>query len=57
MHWDTEEFVDMYGRGDLPELVELVTNVFKNIGDLIIFLKRKSPELSINMTSNDALDA
>jgi hypothetical protein len=57
MHWDTEKFVDMYGRGDLPELVELVTNVFKNIGDLIIFLKRKSPELSINMTSNDALDA
>jgi hypothetical protein len=56
MHWDTEKFVDMYGRGDLPELVELVTNVFKNIGDLIIFLKRKSPELSINMNSNDALD-
>lgn len=56
MHWDTEKFVDMYGRGDLPELVELVTNVFKNIGDLIIFLKRKSPELSINMNANDALD-
>jgi hypothetical protein len=56
MHWDTEKFIDMYGRGDLPELVELVTNVFKNIGDLIIFLKRKSPELSINMNTNDALD-
>jgi hypothetical protein len=46
----------MYGRGDLPELVELVTSVFKNIGDLIIFLKRKSPELSINMTKADGLD-
>ena len=57
LHWDTEKFVDMYGRADLPELVELVTSVFKNVGDLVIFLKRKSPELSINMTSNDALDA
>jgi hypothetical protein len=56
LHWDTEKFVDMYGRNDLPELVELVTNVFKNTGDLVIFLKRKSPEMSINMTKDDALD-
>ena len=56
MHWDTEKFVDMYGRSDLPELVELITNVFKNLGDLVIFLKRKSPELSINMNKDDALD-
>jgi hypothetical protein len=56
LHWDTDKFVDMYGRNDLPELVELVTSVFKNLGDLIIFLKRKSPELSINMTKDDALD-
>ena len=56
MHWDSEKFIDMYGRADLPELAELVTNVFKNIGDLIIFLKRKSPELSINMNKDDALD-
>jgi hypothetical protein len=56
LHWDTDKFKEMYGRGDLPELVELVTNVFKNMGDLIIFLKRKSPELSINMTKSDSLD-
>ena len=56
LHWETDKFKDMYGRGDLPELVELVTNVFKNTGDLIIFLKRKSPELSINMTKSDGLD-
>jgi len=30
--------------------------VFKNTGELIIFLKRKSPELSINMTKSDSLD-
>ena len=56
MHWETDKFKEMYGRGDLPELVELITNVFKNLGDLIIFLKRKSPELSINMSKADGLD-
>jgi hypothetical protein len=56
LHWETDKFKEMYGRGDLPELVELVTNVLKNIGDLIIFLKRKSPELSINMSRGDGMD-
>lgn len=56
LHWETDKFKEMYGRGDLPELVELVTSVFRNLGDLVIFLKRKSPELSINMTKTDGLD-
>lgn len=56
MHWETDKFKEMYGRGDLPELVELVTSVLKNMGDLVIFLKRKSPELSINMSKSDGLD-
>jgi hypothetical protein len=56
LNWDTDKFVEMYGRNDLPELVELVSNVFKNLGDLVIFLKRKSPELTINMGKEDALE-
>jgi len=56
LHWETDKFKEMYGRGDLPELVELVTSVFKNMGDLVIFLKRKSPELSINMTKEDGME-
>jgi hypothetical protein len=56
LHWETDKFKEMYGRNDLPELVELVTNVFKNTGELVIFLKRKSPELSINMSKSDGLD-
>jgi hypothetical protein len=56
LHWETDKFKEMYGRGDLPELVELVTSVFKNLGDMVIFLKRKSPELSINMSKSDELD-
>lgn len=53
VHWETDKFEEMYGRGELPELVELLTNVFKNLGDLVIFLKRKSPQLSINATEKD----
>jgi hypothetical protein len=56
LHWETDKFKEMYGRGDLPELVELVTSVLKNMGDLVIFLKRKSPELSINMSKDQAMD-
>ncbi len=48
IYWETEKFQDMYGKDELPELMELVKSVFKNLGDLIIFLKRKVPDLSIN---------
>lgn len=47
-YWDTEKFEKMYGKDELPELIELVKNVFTNLGDLIIFLKRKVPDISIN---------
>lgn len=49
VYWETDKFEEMYGRSELPEMTELLSNVFRNLGDLIIFLKRKSPELSINM--------
>ena len=48
IYWDTAKFQEMYGRDELPELIELIKNVFKNMGDLIIFMKRKVPDLSIN---------
>jgi hypothetical protein len=52
--WETEKFEEMYGRSELPELKELLTSVFKNLGDLVIYLKRKAPELSINMSENES---
>lgn len=55
-HWEVEKFTQMYGRDDMPKFVELLTDVFRNLGDTIIFLKRKSPELTINMSRQDALD-
>ena len=53
IYWETEKFEELYGRSELPELVELLSNVFKNLGDLVIFLKRKSPDLSINMSKDE----
>lgn len=51
-YWDTQKFEEMYSREEIPELIELLTNVFKNLGDLVIFFKRRSPEVSINMTDD-----
>lgn len=48
IYWETKKFQEMYGHDELPELIELLKNVFKNLGDLIIFLKRKFPDISIN---------
>lgn len=55
IYWDTDKFQEMYGKDELPELIELVKNVYKNLGDLIIFLKRKVPDISIN-NSEQAMD-
>lgn len=51
LNWDMEKFQKMYGPDELPELQELLTNVFRNLGDLVIFLTRKFPDLSINRSS------
>ena len=47
-YWDTEKFEEMYGIDEMPELIELVKSVFNNLGDLVIFMKRKLPNISIN---------
>jgi CheY-like chemotaxis protein len=56
LNWDTDKFIEMYGRGDLSTMSELINSVFKNLGELIIFLKRRSPELTINMNKDEALN-
>lgn len=55
-YWDTETFEKVYGRDELPELIELVKNVFNNMGDLVIFLKRKVPDISINDNEQSKID-
>jgi hypothetical protein len=53
IYWETDKFQKMYGVDELPELIELIKNVFKNLGDLVVFLKRKFPDVSINVNEQD----
>lgn len=54
IYWETSKFQEMYGQDELPELIELLKSVFKNLGDLIIFLKRKFPDISINTNEQES---
>ena len=56
VYWETDKFQKMYGTDELPELIELIRNVFRNLGDLVIFLKRKFPDISINTSEQDATE-
>ena len=56
IHADTNKFEEMYGRDELPELVELLTSVFNNLGDLVVFLKRKFPTVSVGNAEPTALN-
>ena len=56
VYWETDKFHKMYGADELPELIELIKSVFRNLGDLVIFLKRKFPDVSINVTDQDTTE-
>lgn len=48
-YWHFDKFEDRYGKEDLPELEDSLKNVFKAMGDLILFLKQKSIEPEVNL--------
>lgn len=56
IYWETAKFQKMYGVDELPELIELIKSVFRNLGDLVIFLKRKFPNVSINVNEQDTTE-
>jgi hypothetical protein len=43
-YWHFDKFADKYGDEDMSELEDLLREVFKQNGDLILFLKKKSVE-------------
>lgn len=43
-YWHNDKFKDRYGQQDLPELEDNLKNVFKNLGELTLFLKQKMVE-------------
>lgn len=40
--WHNEEFADRYGKQDIPELEDTLRNTFEALGDLVLYLKRKT---------------
>jgi|GEM_PF-5203529 len=53
---NTDDFEEIYGKDTLPELIELIKSVFKHLGEMIIFMKRKIPDLSINSNEQSKND-
>lgn len=40
-YWHNDNFMERYGKGDLPELEDTLRNAFEIVGDLLLFLKEK----------------
>lgn len=40
-YWHNDEFMDRYGKSDMPELEDTLRNAFEVVGDLLLFLKEK----------------
>jgi hypothetical protein len=42
LYWHPEEYEERYGQEDLPELEDALRNCFEMLGDVVLFLKKKS---------------
>ncbi len=47
-YWHNDKFKERYGQQDLADLEDNLRNVFKNLGELTLFLKQKTVEPDIN---------
>lgn len=52
LNWETDKFKKAYGDDELPELIEITKNVFNNIGDLVILIRRTNPDVAIQLQSD-----
>lgn len=43
-YWHSEEFQDRFGKSEMPELEDTLRNSFESLGDLVLFLLRKTIE-------------
>ena len=43
-YWHNDKFRERYGSQDMSELEDNLRNVFKNLGELALFLKQKTVE-------------
>jgi hypothetical protein len=54
-YWHNEEFMNRYGKQDLPELEDTIRNAFEMLGDLVLYLKQKtidSGSMGMDLGSN-----
>lgn len=53
-YWHNEEFMNRYGKQDLPELEDTIRNAFEMLGDLVLYLKQKTinPGMGNDLGSN-----
>ncbi len=40
-YWHNDEFMDRYGKADMPELEDTLRNSFEVLGDLLLFLRER----------------
>ena len=57
-YWHNEKFRDRYGDDEMKELEDALNNTFKSVGDLVLFLKKRTIEPDAALTGSDVdLDA
>lgn len=54
-YWHADKFKERYGQQDMAELEDNLRNVFKNLGELTLFLKQKTIEPDLTETSEAKL--
>ena len=52
-YWHNEKFEDRYGDDELRELEDALKNTFKSVGDLVLFLKKKTIDPEVAMAGSD----
>ena len=52
-YWHNDKFQDRYGKEEMSELESALRNTFKAVGDLILFLKKKSIEPDMAVRGSD----
>jgi hypothetical protein len=56
-YWHNEEFMDRYGKQDMPELEDTLRNSFEMLGDLVLFLKQKTIDPMLGDSNPDIEEA
>lgn len=47
-YWHNEEFVERYGKQEMPDLEDTVRNAFEILGDLVLWMREKSVKPTVD---------